>query len=81
VSIVVTTTLKDLEAATGKGLTGGGTLVPMSDVIRWASQRPQLFGDFRPRQAAGAVPHEAFGFPRTANHVVRQRSRVHEAGL
>jgi Domain of unknown function (DUF222) len=36
VSIVVTTTLKDLEAAAGKGLTGGGTLVPMSDVIRWA---------------------------------------------
>jgi hypothetical protein len=37
VSIVVTTTLKDLEAAAGKGLTSGGTLVPMSDVIRWAS--------------------------------------------
>jgi Domain of unknown function (DUF222) len=37
VSIVVTTTLKDLEAAAGKGLTGGGTLVPMSDVIRMAS--------------------------------------------
>jgi hypothetical protein len=37
VSIVVTTTLKDLEAATGKALTGGGTLVPISDVIRWAS--------------------------------------------
>jgi hypothetical protein len=37
VSIVVTTTLKDLEAAAGKGLTGGGTLVPMSEVIRWAS--------------------------------------------
>ena len=36
VSIVVTTTLKDLESAAGKGLTGGGTLVPMSDVIRWA---------------------------------------------
>ncbi len=36
VSIVVTTTLKDLEAATGKALTAGGTLVPMSDVIRWA---------------------------------------------
>ncbi len=36
VSIVVTTTLKDLEAAAGKGLTGGGSLVPMSDVIRWA---------------------------------------------
>jgi Domain of unknown function (DUF222) len=37
VSIVVTTTLQDLEAAAGKALTGGGTLVPMSDVIRWAS--------------------------------------------
>src|SRR5208283_2287730 len=37
VSIVVSTTLQDLEAATGKALTGGGTLVPMSDVIRWAS--------------------------------------------
>jgi Domain of unknown function (DUF222) len=37
VSIVVTTTLKDLEAAAGKAVTGGGTLVPMSDVIRWAA--------------------------------------------
>jgi len=37
VSIVVTTTLKELEAAAGKALTGGGSLVPMSDVIRWAS--------------------------------------------
>jgi hypothetical protein len=36
VSIIVTTTLTDLEAATGKALTAGGTLVPMSDVIRWA---------------------------------------------
>ena len=37
VSIVVTTTLQDLEAAAGKGLTGGGTLLPMSEVIRLAS--------------------------------------------
>lgn len=37
VSIVVTTTLKDLEAAAGKALTGGGSLLPMSDVIRMAS--------------------------------------------
>ncbi|MGD1254231.1 HNH endonuclease signature motif containing protein [Mycobacterium seoulense] len=36
VSIVVTTTLQDLESAAGKALTAGGTLVPMSDVIRWA---------------------------------------------
>jgi hypothetical protein len=35
-SIVVTTTLADLEAAAGRGLTGGGTILPMSDVIRLA---------------------------------------------
>ncbi len=35
-SIIITTTLADLEAAAGRGLTGGGTLLPMSDVIRLA---------------------------------------------
>jgi len=35
-SIIVTTTLAELEAAAGKGLTGGGTILPMSDVIRQA---------------------------------------------
>jgi Domain of unknown function (DUF222) len=36
-SIIVTTTLQELEAGAGKGLTGGGTLLPMFDVIRLAS--------------------------------------------
>jgi hypothetical protein len=35
-SIIVTTTLGELEAAAGRGLTGGGTILPMSDVIRLA---------------------------------------------
>jgi hypothetical protein len=35
-SIVVTTTLNELEAAAGRGLTGGGTILPISDVIRLA---------------------------------------------
>jgi Domain of unknown function (DUF222) len=35
-TIIVTTTLRELEAAAGRGLTGGGTLLPMSDVIRLA---------------------------------------------
>jgi hypothetical protein len=35
-SIIVTTTLAELEAAAGRGLTGGGTILPMSDVIRQA---------------------------------------------
>jgi Domain of unknown function (DUF222) len=36
-SIIVTTTLRELEAGAGRGLTGGGTLLPMSEVIRLAS--------------------------------------------
>src|SRR6202046_404258 len=36
-SIVVTTTLKELEAGAGKALTAGGSLLPMSDVIRLAA--------------------------------------------
>ncbi|MEE2853928.1 MAG: HNH endonuclease signature motif containing protein [Actinomycetota bacterium] len=35
-SIVVTTTLAELESAAGRGLTGAGTILPMSDVIRLA---------------------------------------------
>jgi hypothetical protein len=51
VSIIVTTTLKDLEAASGKARTGGGSLVPMSDVIRWASHAHHylaIFDDGKP---------------------------------
>jgi hypothetical protein len=36
-SIMVTTTLDELEKGAGRGLTGGGTLLPMSDVIRLGS--------------------------------------------
>lgn len=46
VSIVVTTTLKDLEAAAGKAHTGGGSLVPMSDVIRMASHANHYLATF-----------------------------------
>jgi Domain of unknown function (DUF222) len=35
-SIIVSTTLAELEAAAGRGLTGGGSILPMSDVIRLA---------------------------------------------
>jgi len=37
-TIIVTTEFRELEAKAGKGLTGGGTLLPMSDVIRLASR-------------------------------------------
>ena len=48
---MVTTTLKDLEAATGKGLTGGGSWLPGSDVIRVASHAHHylaIFDDAKP---------------------------------
>lgn len=35
-TIIVSTTLRELESASGKALTAGGTLLPMSDVIRMA---------------------------------------------
>jgi Domain of unknown function (DUF222) len=37
VTIIVSTTLTELESAAGRAVTGGGTLLPMSDVIRMAS--------------------------------------------
>jgi hypothetical protein len=36
-TIIVSTTLKDLETGAGQGLTAGGTLLPMADVLRLAS--------------------------------------------
>jgi hypothetical protein len=37
-TIIVSTSLQDLQSAAGVGVTAGGTLLPMSDVIRLASQ-------------------------------------------
>jgi hypothetical protein len=52
-SIVVTTTLKELEAGAGTALTGGGTLLPMSDVIRLASHAHHYLAIFDKGQAIG----------------------------
>jgi hypothetical protein len=37
VTMIVTTTLKELESGSGHAVTGGGTLLPMSEVIRQAA--------------------------------------------
>ncbi|HEX9832248.1 MAG TPA: DUF222 domain-containing protein [Mycobacterium sp.] len=37
VSVIIRTTLQDLESRAGVGVTGGGTLVPITDVIRMAA--------------------------------------------
>ncbi|MGV7507442.1 DUF222 domain-containing protein, partial [Mycobacterium kansasii] len=36
-SIILTTTLAELEAGAGRALTAGGTLLPMRDVLRLAT--------------------------------------------
>ncbi|WP_024796973.1 HNH endonuclease signature motif containing protein [Tomitella biformata] len=41
VTAVITMTLKDLEAATGKAISGGGTLIPIRDAIRMAAHAYQ----------------------------------------
>ncbi|MEZ0351736.1 HNH endonuclease signature motif containing protein [Mycobacterium sp. pR1184] len=50
-TIIVTAALKDLDAAAGKGLTGGGTVLPISDVIRLARHAHHylaVFDDAKP---------------------------------
>ncbi len=37
VTVIVSTTLQDLETAAGHGVTAGGTLVPMRDIVRMAA--------------------------------------------
>jgi len=52
-SIIITTTLKDLEAAAGKALTGGSSLLPMSDVIRLARHAHHYLAIFDKGKAIG----------------------------
>jgi hypothetical protein len=52
-SVIVTTTLQELEAGSGKGLTSGGTLLPMSDVIRLARHAHQYLAIFDKGEAIG----------------------------
>jgi len=52
-SIIVTTTLQELESAAGHGLTGGGTLLPMSDVIRLARHGHHYLAIFDHGKAIG----------------------------
>jgi hypothetical protein len=52
-TIIVSTTLAELESGCGKGLTGGGALLPMSDVIRMASHAHHYLAIFDKGKAIG----------------------------
>ena len=61
-SIIVTTTLKELEAGIGTGLAGGGTLLPMSDVIRLASHAHHYLAIFDKGEAIGLYHTKQLAF-------------------
>jgi hypothetical protein len=51
--IIVTTTLRDLQAQAGTALTGGGTRLPMRDVIALARHANQYLAIFDHGKALG----------------------------
>ncbi len=52
-TIIVSTTLAELQSGCGKAITGGGTLLPMSDVIRLASHAHHYLCIFEQGKAIG----------------------------
>jgi hypothetical protein len=62
-TIIVTASLKDLEAAAGHGVTGGGTLLPMSDVIRLARHAFHYLAIFDDGKAVGLYHTKRFASP------------------
>ncbi len=62
VSIIVTTTLKDLEAGAGRARTGGGTRIPLPTLINWAATSHHYLAVFD-----GAKPLALFHAKRFAN--------------
>jgi hypothetical protein len=54
VTVIVSTTLQELTAGTGRAVTGGGTLLPMRDVIRMARHA------YHYSPASGRYPHAVF---------------------
>ncbi|WP_205873826.1 HNH endonuclease signature motif containing protein [Mycobacterium camsae] len=75
VSIIVTTTLKDLEAGAGKVRTAGGTRVPVTDLIRWAATSHHYLAVFDQ-----AKPLALFHTKRFANLAQRMMLIAKEGG-
>ncbi|MDZ4267987.1 MAG: DUF222 domain-containing protein [Mycobacterium sp.] len=68
VSVIIRTTLQDLESRAGVGVTGGGTVVPIADVIRMAGHANHHLAVFDP--ATGSAL-ELFRAKRTATPAQR----------
>ncbi len=83
VSVIIRTTLQDLESRAGIGVTGGGTKLPIADVIRMGAPRqpPPRRVRRSHRPSAGAVSHQAGRLARPADHADRPRRRLHQTVL
>ena len=62
-AIVITTTLAELEAAAGRGLTGGATILAMSDVIRMARHAHHYLAVFDKGKALALSPTKRLASP------------------
>ena len=80
-SIIITTTLADLEAAAGKGLTGGGTPVADERCDPDGPSRPPLPGVFDKGKALALYHTKRLASPGAADRFVRQGPRLYGTGL
>jgi hypothetical protein len=82
-TIIVSTTLADLESGTGHAVTAGGTLLPMSEVIRLASHAHHylVVFDKHTGQTLYLGRAKAHRLTRTTDCAARQGSRLHPPGL
>ena len=82
-TIIVRTTLQDLESRAGVGVTGGGTVMPISDVIAMAAHATHYLAVFD--KATGSALESVPGPPRrvcgAADHAHRPRRGLHQTGL
>ena len=82
-SIIIRTTLQDLESRAGIGVTGGGTVIPISDVIRMAAHANHYLAVFD--KATGSALDLFRGPPRrltgAADHAHRPRRGLHQTRL
>ena len=82
VTVIVSTTLQELTSGVGRAVTGGGTVLPMRDLIHG---RPRLPLPRRFRQALQPAlvsgPDPPNRLPRSTSGPLRQRSRLYGTGL
>ncbi|MEZ0354651.1 DUF222 domain-containing protein, partial [Mycobacterium sp. pR1184] len=62
-TIIVSTTLQELEAAIGHGITGGGTRLPISDVIRLARHAHHYLAIFDKSKPVGLYHSKRLASP------------------